>query len=414
MEKTTDSPVRLYYLDWLRVIAILGVFLFHAVHPFDLTDWHIKNAEQSAVITFFIAFMFPWGMPFFFLLAGASSFFALRRRTAGSFARERFHRLLLPFIGGSIFLMPVMLYFEWRHKLQTGLLNNTFAEFLLDRNAGFTPIWFGALGYHLWFLGFLFSFSILGLPILLWLKGNAGQHLITRLARMCRRRGGVLLFFIPLAILRLALHPFFPQEHNWADFFVQMSFFLFGYVLFSQKEFLQGIRRDWRINLGIGILAAASAFTIALSAGTFDLETAPRTPMDILFWILISIDSWAWTLFFLFIGMRYLDYRDRYLEYGQEAIVPFFVLHQPVIIILAYYAVQWPSSLVIKLLFVVLGSFLVTLGIYELLIRRISLLSRLFGMKIIPSTLAATLFHQNMRWTEQRETDQSTPRRTIP
>lgn len=49
-----NQPARLYYLDWLCVIAIRGVFLFHAVHLFDITDWHIKNAEQSAVITFFL------------------------------------------------------------------------------------------------------------------------------------------------------------------------------------------------------------------------------------------------------------------------------------------------------------------------------------------------------------------------
>ena len=189
-----DQATRLYYLDWLRVIAIVGVFLFHAVHPFDLTPWHIKNAEQSTAVTFFIAFMFPWGMPFFFLLAGAGSYFALRRRMAGTFARERFNRLLLPFIGGSILLMPVMLYFEWRHKLQTGLLASSFVEFLLDRNVGFTPIWFGALGYHLWFLGFLFSFSILCLPIFHWLKGDTGRRFITRLAQWCERRGVILLF----------------------------------------------------------------------------------------------------------------------------------------------------------------------------------------------------------------------------
>jgi glucans biosynthesis protein C len=59
--------------------VMTGVFLFHAVHPFDLTAWHIKNAERSAVVTFFIAFRFPWGIPFFFLLAGAGSWFALRR-----------------------------------------------------------------------------------------------------------------------------------------------------------------------------------------------------------------------------------------------------------------------------------------------------------------------------------------------
>jgi len=380
-----QQPARLYFLDWLRVIAILGVFLFHAVHPFDFTAWHIKNSEQSLVVTFLIAFMFPWGMPLFFLLAGAGSSFALRRRTAGQFARERVRRLLLPFIAGSILLMPVMLYFEWRHKLQNGVLTSPFVVFLLDRNQGFTPIWFGALGYHLWFLGFLFSFSILCLPIFLWLKRDAGKRLMSRLATMCEHRGALLLFVIPLAIVRLALHPFFPQEHNWADFFVQMSFFLLGYILFSQNGFLQAIRRDWRFSLGIGIGAAASALAIAASTGTLDLQAPPRTWLDILFWILISIDSWCWTLFFLFIGMRYLDYTNKYLEYGQEAILPFFVLHQPVIIILAYYAVQWQASLVTKLLFVVIGSFCVSLGIYEFLIHRIAVLSRLFGMKMSPS-----------------------------
>jgi glucans biosynthesis protein C len=223
------------------------------------------------------------------------------------------------------------------------------------------------------------------LPIFLWLKGDAGGRLMSRLAMLCEHRGALLLVVIPLAIVRLALHPFFPQEHNWADFFVQLSFFLLGYMLFSQQEFLHAIRRDWRLNVGVGIGAAASALAIAASTGTLDVQAPPRTPLDILFWILISIDSWCWTLFFLFIGIRYLDYSNKYLEYGQDAILPFFVFHQPVIIILAYYAVQWQASLAMKLLFVVIGSFCVTLGIYEFLIHRITLLSRLFGMKMSPS-----------------------------
>ena len=381
MQSENHTPQRIYYLDWLRVIAIVGVFLFHAVHPFDLTAWHIKNAEQSMVVTVFIAFMFPWGMPFFFLLAGAGSWFALRHRTARQFAYERFNRLMLPFIFGALLLMPVMLFFEWQHKLQTGVLTSSFIEFVLDRNVGFTPIWFGALGYHLWFLGFLFSFSILCLPIFLWLKGDAGRRFVAQLAKMCEQRGAILLFIIPLAIVRLTLHPFFPQEHNWADFCVQMSFFLLGFMLFSQPGFLQAIRRDWRINLGIGTVAAASAMAIAASTGTLDLQAPPRSLIDVLFWILIAIDSWCWTLFFLFVGMRYLDRTNKYLEYGQNAILPFFVLHQPVIIILAYYAVQWEASLLLKLLFVVIGSFSVTLGLYEYLIRRSAPLRRMFGIK---------------------------------
>lgn len=375
------QPARLYYLDWLRVIAVLGVFLFHAVHPFDLTPWHIKNAEQSEVVTYLIAFMFPWGMPFFFLLAGAGSWFALRRRAARAFARERFNRLLLPYIGGALLLMPVMLYFELRHKLQTGALTGSFADYLVIPSVGLTPIWFGALGYHLWFLGFLFSFSMLCLPLFLWLKRERGQRLIDRAASLCQRRGVILLAFIPLTAVRLTLHPFFPQEHSWADFFVQMSFFVFGFILFSHGGFLSAVRRDWHISLAAGIGATVLGMSIAFSKGSLDLEAPPRTVLDVLFWTLIAIDSWAWSLFFLYIGMRYLDFTNNYLVYGQNAILPFFVFHQPVIIILAYYVVQWPAGLFVKLLFVVIGSFCVTLGIYEFLIRRVTLLGRLFGMK---------------------------------
>jgi peptidoglycan/LPS O-acetylase OafA/YrhL len=42
---SVHSKVRLHYLDWLRVLAILMVFLFHAVHPFDFGEWHVKNVE---------------------------------------------------------------------------------------------------------------------------------------------------------------------------------------------------------------------------------------------------------------------------------------------------------------------------------------------------------------------------------
>lgn len=383
-----QPPARIYYLDWLRVLAILGVFLFHAVHPFDLTAWHIKNAEQSTALTILIAFLYPWGMPFFFLLAGAGSFFALRRRQAGAFARERFQRLLIPFFVGALLLMPPMLYFEWLHKTAAGVLDVPLLDFVLNRHGGFTPIWFGALGYHLWFLGFLFSFSILCLPIFLWLRGEHGGQLLGRLAQLSRRRGALLLWIVPLALVRLALQPFFPQEHSWADFLVQMSFFLLGYVLFARAELLHAVRRDWKLHIAIGLAAAAGAIAIAAATGTLDLQAPPRSLLDIAFWTLIAADGWCWSLFLLYLGMRYLDFTNRTLEYGKYAVLPFFMLHQPVIIVLAYFAVQWPASLWIKLLFVVVGSFCISLGLYEYVIRRSPLLRLLFGMKGEPQDRA--------------------------
>jgi len=48
---------RLFYLDWLRVLAVLGIFYYHTLRPFDSTsDWMVKNTDRSLVVTFFVAF----------------------------------------------------------------------------------------------------------------------------------------------------------------------------------------------------------------------------------------------------------------------------------------------------------------------------------------------------------------------
>jgi hypothetical protein len=81
------------------------------------------------------------------------------------------------------------------------------------------------------------------------------------------------------------------------------------------------------------------------------------------------------------VGLRWLDFSNRWLRYGQEAILPFFVLHQPVIIVIAFFVVQWPADIAVKLPVVVVSSFVVAVGLYELIIKRIGLLRSVFGMK---------------------------------
>jgi peptidoglycan/LPS O-acetylase OafA/YrhL len=86
-------------------------------------------------------------------------------------------------------------------------------------------------------------------------------------------------------------------------------------------------------------------------------------------------------MFIFYIGMRYLDYRDQWLRYGREASYAFFFIHQPVIIVISFFVVQWEIPLLIKLLVVVIGSFVMSLGLYDLLVRRIPPVRALFGMK---------------------------------
>jgi surface polysaccharide O-acyltransferase-like enzyme len=158
-------------------------------------------------------------------------------------------------------------------------------------------------------------------------------------------------------------------------------FFILGYLLPADKRFTQAVRRDWPIMRTIGILAVLAAAAISFATGEFDVEAAPRTPLDFVWWALYTACGWCLTAFMLFVGMRFLNFSNKALQYGQEALLPFFVVHQPVIVVLAYFVVQWDAGILPKLLVLVVGAFVVSLGLYELLIRRVSLLRVLFGMK---------------------------------
>jgi len=391
MNTKSEKSTRLHYLDWLQVLAILGVFLFHAFHPFDdLTDWHINNVKKSILATFFTGFFNLWGMPFFFLMAGATSWFSLRRRTPDRYVRERVMRLLIPFIIGAIVLTPIQAYYEFVHKgwwegssiVEFIFSNEARTYFFTEYNSiTFSPEIFGDVGYHLWFVGFLFSYSLIALPVFTWLNNESGKRFVAPFARLARRRGGLLVFAIPPILTGYLFQPFLSGYTGWASFFFLLIFFISGYILIADERFMRAIHRDWRLHLILGIVCTLFFFSVAADVPVWDWLVSPGTPWFYISWTAWGINSWCWTMFIMYIGMRYMDTTNEWLQYGREASYPFFFIHQPVIIFLAFYVVQWEVNLLIKLLVVVIGSFALSLGFYELIIRRINPVRALFGMK---------------------------------
>ena len=190
----------------------------------------------------------------------------------------------------------------------------------------------------------------------------------------------LLFFILPLAAVRLGLQPFFPELQHWADFFYYGAFFVLGYLLFADERFTRAIRRDWPILLGVGIAATLAGTAIGVSH-SFDIEKAPDAFWEFLLWGLIVACGWCWAAFFLSIGMRYLNSDSKALRYGQVTQLPFYVVHQPVILAIAYFVVRWEAIIPIKLLVVVLGALVASIGLVELVIKRVGVLRVLFGMK---------------------------------
>ena len=140
---------------------------------------------------------------------------------------------------------PIQFYLQWKNKIFLGEFEGSLGDYFLLREISIGPRIFGWAGYHLWFLGILFACSLVALPIFSWLKGDAGKGLIDKLAAFAMRCGGILIFILPILVAQLIFRPFFPEEHEWADFAYMLVFFIVGYILFADRRFVQAARRDW-------------------------------------------------------------------------------------------------------------------------------------------------------------------------
>ena len=172
----TQKKARLYYLDWLRVLAFTAVFFYHCGRFFNAGEWHIKNSTNSTVLDSVMSFFELWGMPLIFLISGASIYLALRPHGAVRFLRERVLRLLVPLVFGILILSPPQVYLE---RLTHGQFEGSFLEYLpiyfRDWNS-----WNGEFdwaGVHLWYLAYLFLFTLVLLPFFAALKTSNGQSI---------------------------------------------------------------------------------------------------------------------------------------------------------------------------------------------------------------------------------------------
>jgi hypothetical protein len=190
MPTSTTVRPRQYYLDWLRVLSIFLVFVYHSARIFGFESFHINNARAYAGADSFTVTLTIVGMPLLFLVAGASAFLSLGKTPAGRYLKERVLRLLVPFAVGMLTHIPIQVYLE---RVNHGQFSGNLFEFLPHYFEGFYGLGgnFAWMGLHLWFLMMLFLYTLLSMPVLVWLARGRGAAILDRAAGFLARRGAI-------------------------------------------------------------------------------------------------------------------------------------------------------------------------------------------------------------------------------
>lgn len=388
----TKNLPRRYDLDWLRVLAFSGVFLYHCSRFFDGSNWHIKDSTSSALVDILKSIFDLWGMPLIFLISGASIFFALRPGGAARFIRDRALRLLVPLGLGILVLGPPQIYLE---RLTHGQFQGSLLDFL-PLYFGDWHLWGGNFawsGVHLWYLEDLFLVTLVLLPLFAALKSTSGRRFIDAFGRLSARPGAIYLWTLPLGLILALVDPLGVLRPRLSEDLTRLVVFApflpLGFLVFSDSRIQQAIIRQRRISLALAVI---------LTLGFTKVEDLLSQGAGYLIYILVmllgSILIWSWLLLILGYGMRYLGSNHRLLSYANEAVLPIYILHQPVILILGYFIIPLPLPILVKYLLILPSAFAVSLSLYEFGIRRVNLARRLFGLKprkleLQPASLAA-------------------------
>jgi len=386
MQPTSSS--REAYLDWLRIIAIIGVLFFHAAMPY-VTDWgwHIKNKETSNMLLEFNDFLHRFRMPLLFFISGTVSYYMLQRRSGGGFIGLRFQRLFIPLLVGLFIIVPPQVYME---RLTQGYSGNYWTFYRDMFSTGAYPK--GNMSWHhLWFICYLLVYDIVFAPLFVWLLSAGGKKFLHKLSWMSRGRW-VYLLILPGVTVYTSMVLFFQQTNDLIHDYAYLPYWLFyvlaGFICIAQPSFMDSIERNRRSSLTIAFITTMLINYIRWNKlEPWDvISDFKHAPLTYIFLAISAIGAWMWVFTLVGYGKKYLNKQSRVLPYANQAVYPFYILHQTVIVLLTYYIVQTPDTVGMKYMFTVIVTFLISMVIFHLFIRPFRFMRFLFGMKPLAAT----------------------------
>lgn len=373
---SSSTTGRRYDLDWLRVGAF-GLLIFYHIGMFYVSwDWHVKSAYAGRLIEPAMLLTNPWRLSLLFLVSGAAFRFATDRIPLGIVFGKRTIRLLVPLIFGMFVIVVPQVYFE---VVQAGRFDGSFWDFYgryLNFDQSFdTPI---PTWNHLWYIAYLFVYSIVLLPFIPLLQRASLPEILPAWLVL-------VLPAIPLAIFAVLMIDHWRPTHaltdDWWNHARYFYIFALGFVIPYSARFWSVLKRmTWP-----AVLLALATYGVMVwlrEVGFFDSDlSAAQIYAWRVFW---QFEAWFWIAALLGLGYRYLNRPSKVLSYLTEGVYPFYILHQTIIVVLGASITGYRIGAVPEALTLTVGTFFGCWALYEFVIKRVGMLRVLFGLSYRP------------------------------
>ncbi len=362
---------RRHEIDALRVLATLLLIVFHTGMVFVPWTFHIQNRERSETIGWVNDFIHQWHMPVFFLLAGMAAWYGLRSRNAWQFAVERTKRLFVPLVVGMALIVPPQVFLE---RISTDLANRQSPINFEGNYLDFYPEAFDCCypnanlsWHHLWFLMYLFVYSLVLVGLFKWLRGS-GEPIRARLTGLLSRGWNVVLLpALYLGSVEFAMRETFPNNQDlvgdWANHANYLGVFFLGYLLVSDWRLEAAIGRTWLAALAIGVIV----ILLPDISSRFDDGTR-------------GVAEWCVVVGLIGLGRRGFSREIGWVERFSAISLPFYIWHQTVIVVLAYFVIRWDAGIAIKFAAIAFPAFLMTWGLSEA-VKHTKVTRMMFGLR---------------------------------
>jgi glucan biosynthesis protein C len=372
--------MRRHDLDWLRLIAIIILLFYHTGMWFSSWGWHVKNNELNRAFDFWMVWLHPWRMPLLLFISGAGTYMALGKRQPKQFVGERFRRLFIPLLFGMLVVVPPQIYFEYIDRYAN------YWEFY-KTVFHFQPYPGGSFSWHhLWFVLYLLVYSLVLLPFLVFIRSERSVNFRTKVRQWLSPAWGML--FIPstfIFLTQLILRPFFPDElHNMTDVAYIVfygCFFFFGAIFYSDQDLWLAIERNRHKLLVAAALILIPFYGVFIHWHKFIALPFDERTLELTFDISSIFLSWFTLVTVIGFGQHFLNKTHPALQYTNEGLYPFYILHQTVIITIGFYICKLDWSIAAKFWSISLLTLVFCVAFFFLVIRPFNVMRLFFGLK---------------------------------